>query len=310
MQDTARTVAVLATGGTIAGTAERATDNIGYSAAQLGVRALVDAVPALAEVPLVTEQVAQLDSKDMAFAVWAALAARVAHHLAQPEVAGVVITHGTDTLEETAYLLQRLLAPRKPVVMCAAMRPATALLRDGPQNLLDAVTLARERGARGVMAVLAGTVHSALAVRKVHSYRVDAFGSGDAGPIARIEEGQVRRLREWPAGEPLGLELAGRTDWPWVEIVTSHAGARADGVRALVAAGVRGLVVAGTGNGSLHHALEDALVQAQQTGVTVWRSTRCLDGPVQMKPGDRLPSAGTLTPVQARIELMLQLMRT
>ncbi len=309
MQDTARSVAVLATGGTIAGTAERATDNIGYSAAQLGVRALVDAVPALASVSLFTEQLAQLDSKDMDFAVWSALAARVAHHLAQPELAGVVITHGTDTLEETAYALQRLLAPRKPVVMCAAMRPATALLSDGPQNLLDAVTLARESGARGVMAVLAGTVHSALDVRKVHSYRVDAFGSGDAGPLARIEEGQVRRLREWPAGEPLGLELAGRTEWPWVEIVTSHAGARPDGVQALVAAGVRGLVVAGTGNGSLHHALEAALLAAQSAGVTVWRSTRCLDGPVQMKPGDRLPSAGTLTPVQARIELMFRLMR-
>lgn len=309
MQDIARTVAVLATGGTIAGTAERATDNIGYSAAQLGVGSLVDAVPALAGVPLVTEQVAQLDSKDMDFAVWAALAARVAHHLTQPEVAGVVITHGTDTLEETAYALQRLLAPTKPVVMCAAMRPATALLRDGPQNLLDAVTLARQPGARGVMAVLSGTVHSAFDVRKVHSYRVDAFGSGDAGVLARIEEGEVRRLREWPAGEPLGLGCIASGDWPWVEIVTSHAGARPDGVRALVAAGVKGLVVAGTGNGSLHHALEDALVEALRAGVTVWRSTRCLDGPVQMKPGDRLPSAGTLTPVQARIELMLQLMR-
>ena len=309
MQDTARTVAVLATGGTIAGTAERATDNIGYSAAQLGVRALVDAVPALAEVPLLTEQVAQLDSKDMDFAVWAALAARVAHHLAQPEVAGIVVTHGTDTLEETAYALQRLLAPAKPVVMCAAMRPATALLRDGPQNLLDAVTLAREPGARGVMAVLSGTVHSAFDVRKVHSYRVDAFGSGDAGPLARIEEGRVRRLRQWPAGEPLGLGTLAGGDWPWVEIVTSHAGARPDGVRALVAAGVKGLVAAGTGNGSLHHALEEALVQARSAGVTVWRSTRCLDGPVQAKPGDRLPAAGALTPVQARIELMLQLMR-
>ena len=310
MQDTPGTVAVLATGGTIAGTAASATDNIGYSAAQLGVQALVDAVPALAGVPLVTEQVAQLDSKDMDFAVWATLAARVAHQLAQPGITGVVITHGTDTLEETAYVLQRLLAPAKPVVLAAAMRPATALLRDGPQNRLDAVTLAREPGARGVMAVLAGTVHSALDVRKDHSYRVDAFGSGDAGPLARIEEGRVRRLREWPAGEPLGLDCIAKGEWPWVELVTSHAGARPDGVRALVAAGVKGLVVAGTGNGSLHHALEAALIEAQAAGVTVWRTTRCLDGPVQATPADQLPSAGTLTPVQARIELMLQLMRT
>ena len=309
MQDTARRIAVLATGGTIAGTAASATDNIGYSAAQLGVRALVEAVPALSGVPMLTEQVAQLDSKDMDFSVWAALAARVAHHLAQPDVAGIVITHGTDTLEETAYALQRLLAPAKPVVLCAAMRPATALLRDGPQNLLDAVTLAREPGARGVMAVLAGTVHSAFDVRKVHSYRVDAFGSGDAGVLARVEEGRVRRLRDWPSGDPLALALDGRIDWPWVEIVTSHAGARPDGVGALVAAGVKGIVVAGTGNGSLHHALEAALLEAQTAGVAVRRSTRCLDGPVQAKPGDPLPSAGTLTPVQARIELMFELMR-
>jgi len=161
-----------------------------------------------------------------------------------------------------------------------------------------------------VMAALAGTVHSALDVRKQHSYRVDAFGSGDAGPLARIEEGRVRRLREWPAGEPLGLDCIAKGEWPWVELVTSHAGARPDGVRALVAAGVKGLVVAGTGNGSLHHALEAALIEAQAAGVTVWRTTRCLDGPVQATPADQLPSAGTLTPVQARIELMLQLMRT
>ncbi|WP_298832995.1 asparaginase [uncultured Piscinibacter sp.] len=308
MQDIAQTVAVLATGGTIAGTAANPADNIGYTAAQLGVRALIEAVPALREVPLIAEQVAQLDSKDMDFTVWATLARRVAHHLASEEVAGIVITHGTDTLEETAYLLQRLLAPAKPVVLTAAMRPATALLRDGPQNLLDAVTLAREPGARGVMAALAGTVHSSYDVRKVHSYRVEAFASGDAGPLARFEEGRVRRLRDWPTGKALGLDVLA-APWPWVELVTSHAGARAEGVQALVRAGVRGIVVAGTGNGSLHHVLAAALVEAQHAGVTVWRSTRCLDGPVQARAGDLIPVAGTLTPVQARIELMLQLMR-
>jgi L-asparaginase len=308
MQNSARTVAVLATGGTIAGTAAQAGDNIGYTAAQLGVQALVDAVPGLQEMPLLAEQVAQVDSKDMSFTIWATLAARVAQHLADDGIAGIVITHGTDTLEETAYFLQRLLAPAKPVVLTAAMRPATALLRDGPQNLLDAVTVAREPAARGVVAVLAGTVHSSLDLRKVHSYRVDAFGSGDAGPVARIEEGRVRRLRDWPQCPSVGLAAIG-AGWPCVEIVTSHAGARAEGVRALVAAGVKGLVVAGTGNGSMHHALEAALLDAHAAGVSVVRSSRCLDGPVQMKPGDTLPGAGSLTPVQARVELMLRLMR-
>ena len=109
-----------------------------------------------------------------------ALAARVAHHLARDEVAGVVITHGTDTLEETAYFLQRVLAPAKPVVLTAAMRPATAPSADGPQNLLDAVRVAALPGACGVLACIAGTVHAGDQVRKIHPYRVDAFDSGDA----------------------------------------------------------------------------------------------------------------------------------
>src|SRR5438132_2292849 len=181
MQEPADKVVVLGTGGTIAGTAADELDNVGYTAGQLAVAQLVRAVPALAAVAIECEQVAQLDSKDMGHAAWRDLALRCAHHLARPEVAGIVVTHGTDTLEETAWFLQRVLAPAKPVVMTAAMRPATALQADGPQNLLDAVTVARAPGARGVVAVLAGVVHGAREVRKVHPYRVDAFGSGDAG---------------------------------------------------------------------------------------------------------------------------------
>jgi L-asparaginase len=310
MQSQASKVVILGTGGTIAGTASTPEDNIGYQAAQLGVAQLVAAVPMLRGQALETEQVAQVDSKDMTSAIWLALAQRVHHHLARPDVSGIVITHGTDTLEETAYLLQRVLAPHKPVVLTAAMRPATALLSDGPQNLFDALTLARTEGARGVLAVLAGTVHAAYDVRKLHSYRVDAFGSGDAGPTARIEEGRVRRLREWPPVDALGLSVlpADPTVWPPVEIITSHAGASGRLVQAALAAGVRGIVVAGSGNGSVHRDLEDALIQAQRSGVMVVRSTRCLDGPVQARAQDVLPSAGTLTPVKARIEVMLRLM--
>ncbi|MGL6110903.1 MAG: asparaginase, partial [Rubrivivax sp.] len=144
------TVVVLGTGGTIAGTAANAADNVGYSAAQLGVQALLASVPALAGRPTECEQVAQVDSKDLSHALWLLLARRVAHHLQRPEVCGAVIAHGTDTLEETAFFLHAVLAPGKPVVLTAAMRPATSLLADGPQNLLDAVTVAREPGARGV----------------------------------------------------------------------------------------------------------------------------------------------------------------
>ena len=321
MQNKPATVVILGTGGTIAGTAAEPGDNVGYSAAQIGVAQLVAEMPALAsasagaltgamtEPAIEAEQVAQIDSKDMDFTVWRRLAERVSHHLARAQVQGIVITHGTDTLEETAYFLQRVLAPRKPVVLAAAMRPATSLLADGPQNLLDAVGLARLGGAQGVMAVLAGQVHSGLDVRKTHTYRLNAFGSGDAGVLGQIEEGVLRRHRPWPQGEPLGLDrlpIHG-ADWPRVELLTSHAGAGGALVRALCASGVQGIVVAGTGNGSLHHALEAALVGAQASGVRVWRSSRCGDGVVIERSDEALPGAGALTPVQARIELMLEL---
>ena len=311
MQNNASVVVVLGTGGTIAGTSVHAGDNVGYSAAQLGAAQLVGAVPALAGVPIEVEQIAQLDSKDMGFAVWRGLACAVEKHLARAEVCGVVVTHGTDTLEETAYFLQRVLAPAKPVVLVAAMRPATSLQADGPQNLLDAVTLAREPGARGVLAVLAGAVHSALDVRKVHTYRLDAFDSGDGGALAQIEEGRLRRHREWPAaGAGFGLARLPRdvSQWPVVEIVMSHAGARAEPVQALCAAGVHGIVVAATGNGTLHATLEASLLEAQAAGVAVLRSSRCLGGSVIDAGEPALPSAGALTPVQARIELMLRLL--
>ena len=310
MQSNPSIVVVLGTGGTIAGTAASSGDNLGYSAAQIGAAQLIAAVTALADAPVEVEQIAQIDSKDMGFAVWRALADAVSRHLERPEVGGIVITHGTDTLEETAYFLQRVLAPRKPVVLVAAMRPATSLQADGPQNLVDAVCVARSADARGVVAVLAGTVHSALDVRKTHTYRLDAFGSGDVGALAYVEQGQLRRHREWPTSEAHGLARLPRdvAQWPQVEIVTSHAGATPVVVDALRQAGVKGIVVAGTGNGSLHHELEAALLAAQAAGVAVLRSSRCLAGNVTDAAGSALPAAGALTPVQARIELMLRLL--
>ena len=303
-------IVILATGGTIAGTAASPADAIGYRAAQLGVDQLVAAAPPLAGRPLEAEQVAQLDSKDMDEPTWRLLAERVAAHLARAEVAGVVVTHGTDTLEETAYFLQRVLAPAKPVVMTAAMRPATALLADGPQNLLDAVALASEPGAAGVVAVVAGQVHSAYDLRKSHTQRLDAFGSGDAGPIGVMEAGRLRRFRDWPRGTPLGLAVLPGGDWPRVEIVCSHAGARGALVDALVAQGVDGLVAAGTGNGTLHRALEAALRRAAAQGVAVRRATRVAAGAVLATGSDESdwPVSGALSAVQTRIELMLDLM--
>lgn len=304
---------VLGTGGTLAGTSAAAHDNIGYAAAQRGIVELLGAIEPLKNRALVSEQVAQIDSKNMDDSVWAQLVQRCAWWLAQDDVGGVVVTHGTDTLEETAYLLQALLAPSKPVVLTCAMRPATALSPDGPQNIVDAIAVAAWPGASGVLAVCAGVIHGAADVRKQHTYRLDAFGSGDAGPIGYVEEGGLRLLRDWPAaqdGAPHAAMawLASGAAWPQVEIVTSHAGSSGRLVQSLVAHGVRGLVVAGTGNGTIHHALEAALQEAQANGVRVMRATRCAQGRVIGHPRDVFDAGQGLSPVKARIALQLEMM--
>jgi L-asparaginase len=315
-------VVVLGTGGTIAGRADRVGDNVGYTAAQVTVNELLAAVPGCEGVAIDVEQVAQVDSKDMTLGVWQTLAQRLAFHLARPDVGAVVVTHGTDTLEETAFFLECVLEARKPVVLTCAMRPATALVPDGPQNLVDAMVLARHPGARGVLVVCAGKVHGACDVTKSHTYRLDAFDSGDAGPLAMVGEGQVRQFRAWP--EPSVMLTRGATAWdrvmeahelPRVVVLTSHADADALQVNALLdysaahpASAVRGMVVAGTGNGTVHARLEAALSRAQAQGVRVVRTTRCAAGPVIPYAGQVLTDVRQFSPVKARIALALELL--
>ena len=310
MQSPKPLVVILATGGTIAGTAAAATDTTGYRAGALGVEALVAGVPALAEHRVEAESVAAIDSKDMDEATWQRLARRVAHHLGRAEVAGVVVTHGTDTLEETAYFLHRVLAPAKPVVLTAAMRPASALSADGPANLLDAVTVAEAAGARGVSVVFAGAAWAAVGLRKVHTLQTGAFAGSDCGPIARLEGGVLRRFRDWPQGEALGLAriAAEPSTWPRVEIVLNHAGADGRMVDDAVIAGTAGLVVAGTGHGTLSARMEQALARARGEGVRVTRASRCAFGPVMPRDAGDAEAAGELSAVQARVELQLALL--
>lgn len=312
---------MLGTGGTIAGRAEAAGDNIGYTAAQVSVADLLGDIAVPTGIEIRAEQVAQLDSKDMDAVTWQQLARRCAHWLAQPDVAGIVITHGTDTLEETAWFLHLTLAASKPVVITCAMRPASALSPDGPQNVRDAIAVACTPAAQGVVVVCAGVVHSAFDVQKVHTYRLDAFGSGDAGPLGHVEEGAVRQLRAWPAHDASAVTAAAMAldpaQWPRVEILMSHAGASAGLVDALIAErdsgkpqAARGLVLAATGNGTLHRTLEEAARRAQSAGIVVVRATRCAQGRILPKAGDALRDAGALTPVKARVALMLELMST
>lgn len=310
----AQGIVVLGMGGTIAGRAERAGDNVGYRAGQVAVQDLMAGLPAPAGLSLQIEQVAQINSKDMRLADLQRLLARVRDCLADASVQAVVITHGTDTIEETAYLLQTLLAPAKPVVLTCAMRPATAVSPDGPQNLADALAVAAWPGARGVVVVCAGRVHGAHDVSKQHPYRTDPFSSGDAGAVAQVEEGRLRVFRPWPADGRHADRFdafMGASAMPRVAWVDSHADAGGWVVEALLASGhaaaVRGIVVAGTGNGSVHEELVLALERARQAGVRVALAARC-GLPVVAYASQPFAALDGLSPVKARWALALDLL--
>ena len=328
-------IIVLGTGGTIAGKSSSATDNVDYVASEVGVETLLAAIPSLTDssgiagkasyagCELVCEQVAQVDSKDMTFEVWLRLLARCTYWLSQPQVQGIVITHGTDTLEETAFFLHSVLEAKKPVVLTCAMRPSTAVAPDGPQNLLDSLAVASSDQIKAVVAVCASTIHSAVDVQKVHNYRLDAFSSGDAGAIGYVKEGKLVTYRNYESN----MSIAGVNNayvainyiaklglLPRVEIVLNHSGATGDGVQALLAQRtaatvniLRGIVVAATGNGTISKELERALQAAEAAGVVVWRSSRCAFGSLVGKADTQFGDSGGLAPVKARIALMLHL---
>lgn len=319
-------VVVLGMGGTIAGVGDAGAPR-GYRAGEVPVAALAAAAGLPADCELVTEQVAQVDSKDMDESLWLLLARRAEYWLRQDEVGGVVVTHGTDTLEETACFLHLALDPQsKPLVLTGAMRPSTDTAADGPGNLRDAIALAAWPGARGVLVAFAGRVFAGDEVRKVHPVRIDAFEGGDAGPLARWLDGGLVQLRDWPPGgaclagaiEALERRLAEGRSLPWVAWLSSHAGAGGEEVFALLAAGVQGLVVAGTGNAMLHHRLEEALDEARKRGVPVLIGSRCslgdadaadaadaVEGAASPRPGG---SSIALQPAKARIYLQLKLL--
>ncbi len=300
-------IVVLGTGGTIAGTATGDPTLPGYTAGVLSVDALLEGIPSLSRLAQIhAEQVANLDSKDMEVAVWTRLAERVAHWLAQPEIAACVITHGTDTLEETAYFLQLVQRSHKPVVLTAAMRPATALDADGPQNLLDAVRVAVQPQALGlgVVCVLHGRVHAARDVTKASTHRMDAFTSGERGPLGEVDGDSLRLWRrpDTEPGAPFAIPPADA--WPRVEIVLSHAGADGALVRCLVGQSalqpaLRGLVVAGTGGGTVHQRLREALQWAEEQGVRVAIASRV--GPLRGGAEDGLNA------VKLRVRMLVEL---
>lgn len=335
-----KTIALLATGGTIAGVSN-AKEAAGYKAASLDVQALLQALPADFAAPpavLRSEQVAQLDSKDMHNAAWQALALRCRQLLHEPGVDGIVITHGTDTMEETAWFLHRMLArAHKPVIVLGAMHPADHPQADGPRNLADALALAQldwqalhrvGYEAAGVWVLHSGTVHSARFVQKIHPWQLQAFASVQGQALGRVQGStftpDALAMPSWQAaaqtaGSHAGLlEALAATgqDWPWpkVAVLASHAGAEGDLARHLAMAGYRGVVIQATGNGSVHQALMQGLAAAKAQGVRVVVTTRCAQGRVALPnqpAGHDWVSAFTDLPAwKARIDLVLDLMAT
>jgi L-asparaginase len=261
--------------------------------------------------------------------VWRRLVEQLAQTLARDDVAGVVITHGSDTLEDTAWLLQCLFGDGKPVVLTCAMRPADHAAPDGPGNLLDALAVVRDAGAVGcgVLAVCAGRVHAARHLRKCHGWALDAFTSDGWGAVGAVANGQVRWLQPVPLarvdpaadtappGWRAALSLCGgerqavldawqARGWPWVEILTSAACADGRAVTALIHAGVKGLVIAGTGSGTVHRAW---LAAAASVRVPVVLGAGC-DMAGMPLTEQALWSAADLSPRKARIALALFLL--
>lgn len=313
-------IVVLGTGGTIAGSGVVKGANLEYIAGTVAVHELLGGIETPEGIELEAEQISQLDSKDMSFAVWHHLAKRSSELLEDPGVKGVVITHGTDTIEETAFFLQSVLElSGKPVVLTCAMRPASARTSDGPQNLSDSIAVANSP-LQGVFVVCAGEIHGATAVRKAHPYRLNAFDSGDVGPLGVVEEAQIRLFGPVPLQAQsmpslLSVLTVDTKAWPKVEIVTSHAAASTRLVDLLIdersrnpSHGVDGIVVAATGNGSIHEDLEAATLRAEAAGIAVRRASRCLDGCIVPTPTAKIESAGNLSPVKARIALLLELL--
>ena len=289
-------IVVLATGGTIAGWANDVAQPQHYKAG------LVSASDLLADIQMdgldvVAEQVAQVDSKDMSFAIWQGLLSRLSYWLALDDVQGVVITHGTDTVEETAYFLSVVLPNSKPVALTCAMLPANAPDADGPANLRQALAWVASDAAHGVSLVCAGQVHPGQAVQKTHSHLRNPFSSQAQSDLGALLQ------------TPTVAQCLNATTWPRVTLIYSHGVADGRDVRAMMAQDPPdGFVLAGTGNGTVHQDLEAACIDAQGQGVYVLRASRCVWGGVQSRAGDVFPHAGGLTAVQARLALMLHLL--
>jgi len=311
-------VVVLATGGTIAGAA--ASDvQAGYTSGQVGVDQLLAAVPQTKKLAALRgEQVANIGSQDMNDEVWLKLARRVNELAAMPDVDGIVISHGTDTIEETAYFLNLVVKSKKPVVMTASMRPSTALSADGPLNFYNAVAVAANKDAagRGVLVVINDWIHGASSLTKTSTTAVQTFLSPLRGLVGTVAYGDAEFYRG-PVGRNTvdsEFSLDGVTALPRVDIVMAHENMDGAIIDAAVAAGAKGVVVAGVGNGNMTEVGLKALAAQAKKGIVCVRSTRVATGRVGRNvevDDDKLGlvASDDLNPQKARVLLRLALLK-
>ena len=313
-------IRILATGGTIAGAGATSTTTVGYKAAVAPVEALIQNVPELAKIANVSgEQISQIASESMTMEIWLKLAKRVNALLAQADVDGVVITHGTDTLEETAYFLNLVVKSAKPVVVVGSMRPPTAMSADGRLNLYRACILAGSKEAigKGAMVMLNDTIHSSRDVTKTITDRVDTFKAPEIGPLGFFSGDQPFFYRQSLRRHTVASEfdVADLAALPRVDIVYHYAGNEGTQIEAAIKAGAKGLVHAGTGNGSIGKQEYPAVESALKSGIVVVRSARVGNG-IIARNGEAdddkygFVASDNLNPQKARILLMLALTRT
>lgn len=313
-------ILILATGGTIAG-AQTSSSEAGYKAGSFSIEDLIKAVPELRNLAdLSGEQVANIGSQTMNHEVWLKLAQRANEALAG-EADGIVVTHGTDTLEETAYFLSLVVKSDKPVVLVGSMRPATAIGADGPANLYNAVALAANPAARGrgPLVLLNDEIHYAREVQKMNSTQLDTFASPNRGRagVMNTGRGYFFSTNTTRLGARSDFSVADRkpADLPWVEVVYSYANFGRETIDFLVGKGVKGIVLAGVGDGNTTDAAIAGLADAVKKGVAVVRTSHTGSGIVDRNlevDDDKYGfiAGMELNPQKARVLLMLGLMKT
>lgn len=310
-------VVILATGGTIAGAGISAT-RPDYASGSVPVDTLIGAVPGMTDLAAIRgEQIANVGSQDMTFAIMIALANRINDLLQEGDVDGVVVTHGTDTMEETAFFLNLTVKSPKPVVMTGAMRPATALSADGPLNLFNAVAVAADPRAvgHGVMVVMNDRIHGAHSLTKSNTTSVETFVSPINGLVGTVNYGRNQFYRKPSRRHTDASEfsLAGVRELPRVDILYACADMPPDLVDCSVTMGARGIVIAGDGNGNMNAATLEHAARAAREGIVIVRSSRVPSGTVGRNveiDDDRLQfiASDELNPAKARILLMLALL--